>query len=98
MNIREDAIRDHGSDIYLARARFGGTDWIDLSTGINRVPYPLPSLPLDVWTALPTAAATARLLTAARAAYQPQAPILAVAGAQAAIQLIPRLSAPARAR
>lgn len=44
-----------------------------------------------------------RLLTAAGAAYRSQAPILAVAGAQAAIQLIPRLlvsslSAPARAR
>jgi cobalamin biosynthetic protein CobC len=62
------------------------------------VPYPLPSLPQEVWTALPTVAATARLLTAAGAAYQSQAPILAVAGAQAAIQMIPRLSAPARAR
>lgn len=62
------------------------------------MPYPLPSLPQDVWTALPTVAATARLLTAAGAAYQSQAPILAVSGAQAAIQLIPKLSAPARAR
>lgn len=40
----------------------------------------------------------ARLLTAASVAYRSPAPILAVAGAQAAIQLIPRLSAPARAR
>lgn len=55
-------------------------------------------MPQEAWTALPTVAATARLLTAAGAAYQSQAPILAVAGAQAAIQLIPRLSAPARAR
>ncbi|SDP23887.1 L-threonine O-3-phosphate decarboxylase [Afipia sp. GAS231] len=55
-------------------------------------------MPTEVWTALPTYAATARLLTAAGAAYQSQAPILAVAGAQAAIQLIPKLSAPARAR
>lgn len=62
------------------------------------MPYPLPPLPLDVWTALPTAMATALLLTAAGAAYRSQAPILAVAGAQTAIQLIPRLSAPARAR
>lgn len=62
------------------------------------MPYPLPSLPQEVWTALPTAAATARLLTAASAAYQSQAPMLAVSGAQAAIQLIPKLSAPARAR
>ncbi len=62
------------------------------------MPYPLPSLPQDAWTALPTAAATARLLTAAGAAYRSQAPMLAVAGAQAAIQLIPKLVAPARAR
>jgi cobalamin biosynthetic protein CobC len=95
---QEDEIRDHGGDIDRAQARFGGTDWIDLSTGINRVPYPLPTLPQDTWTALPTHAATARLLTAARAAYRSEAPMLAVAGAQAAIQLIPRLSAPARAR
>lgn len=95
---QEDVIRDHGGDIDTAQARFGGTNWIDLSTGINRAPYPLPSLPTEAWTALPTAAATARLLTAAGAAYHSQAPILAVAGAQAAIQLIPRLSAPARAR
>jgi cobalamin biosynthesis protein CobC len=95
---QEDIIRDHGGDIDTAQARFGGTDWIDLSTGINRAPYPLPPLPQDVWTALPTVAATARLLTAAGAAYQSQAPILAVAGAQTAIQLIPKLSAPARAR
>ena len=47
---------------------------------------------------MPTVAATSRLLTAAGIAYQSQAPILAVAGAQAAIQLIPKLSAPARAR
>lgn len=51
-----------------------------------------------MWTTLPTAAATARLLEAARTAYRSQAPILAVAGAQAAIQLVPRISAAARAR
>ena len=95
---QEDIIRDHGGDIDTAQARFGGTDWIDLSTGINRVPYPLPLLPTEAWTALPTAAAMARLLTAAATAYRSQASVLAVAGAQAAIQLIPKLSAPARAR
>jgi cobalamin biosynthetic protein CobC len=55
-------------------------------------------LPPEAWTALPTAAATSRLLAAAGSAYRSQAPMLAVAGAQAAIQLIPKLSAPARAR
>ncbi|SDH77157.1 MULTISPECIES: threonine-phosphate decarboxylase CobD [Bradyrhizobium] len=91
-------MRDHGGDIDMAQARFGGTDWIDLSTGINRAPYPLPPLPDEAWTALPTAAATARLLAAAGLAYRSQAPMLAVAGAQAAIQLIPKLGAPAQAR
>lgn len=62
------------------------------------MPYPLPALSPEAWTALPTHAATARLLTAAGAAYRSQAPMLAVAGAQAAIQLIPKLSAPALAR
>jgi cobalamin biosynthesis protein CobC len=95
---RENTIRDHGGNIDMAQARFGGTDWIDLSTGINRVPFSLPSLPTQAWTALPTEAATARLLAAAGAAYGSQAPMLALPGAQAAIQMIPRLSAPARAR
>jgi len=95
---QEDAIRDHGGDIDMARARFGGTDWIDLSTGINRVPYPLPPLPVEAWTTLPTRAALAGLLAAAGTAYRTRAPIMAVAGAQAAISLIPRLMRPARAR
>jgi cobalamin biosynthesis protein CobC len=91
-------MREHGGDIDVARARFGGTDWIDLSTGINRVPYPLPPLPREAWTALPTRAAMTGLLAAASAAYGSDAPMLAVAGAQAAIQMIPRLAAPGRAR
>jgi cobalamin biosynthesis protein CobC len=86
---QENTIRDHGGNIDMAQTRFGGTDWIDLSTGINRAPYPLPLLPMQVWTALPTVAATARLLAVAGAAYGSQAPMLAVAGAQAAIHLIP---------
>lgn len=92
--------RDHGGDIDMAMARYGGLpeEWIDLSTGINRVPYRLPSLPIEAWTALPTKAAQARLLQAARAAYRTDAPILAVAGAQAAIQMIPRLGRPGRAK
>jgi cobalamin biosynthetic protein CobC len=84
-------MRDHGGNIDGAIARFGGKDWIDLSTGINRVPYPVPALAPEDWTMLPTAAAKAGLLQVARQAYGTQAPLLAVAGAQAAIQMIPRL-------
>ncbi len=36
---------DHGGGIDAARARWGGSraDWLDLSTGINPVAYPLPA-------------------------------------------------------
>ena len=91
-------MRDHGGNIDKAQAQFGGTDWIDLSTGINRVPYPLPPLPEQAWTALPTHAAMAGLLAAARRAYRSNSPMLAVAGAQSAIQMIPRLAPVGRAR
>lgn len=90
-------MRDHGGNIDAAKARFGGTDWIDLSTGINRQPYPLPPLPASVWTDLPTRSTQNALITTAQRAFATQAPMIALAGAQAAIQLIPLLSSPGRA-
>ena len=52
--------RDHGGGIDAAAARHGGarSDWLDLSTGINPVPYPVGDLPPEAWTALPDQAAT----------------------------------------
>ncbi|MFD2175748.1 threonine-phosphate decarboxylase CobD [Rhodobacter lacus] len=90
--------RDHGGNIDAAKARFGGADWIDLSTGINRVPYPLARLAPEAWTGLPTAAAKEALIAAAQTAFGTQAPGVALAGAQQAIQLIPRLTPPGLAR
>jgi cobalamin biosynthetic protein CobC len=90
-------MRDHGGDLDRARAKFGGHNWIDLSTGINRVPYPVPELPPDAWTALPTAEDVAGLEAAAARAFGATTPAVALAGAQAAIQLVPRLSSPGRA-
>lgn len=90
--------RDHGGNIDMARERYGAGDWIDLSTGINRRQWPVGSLPDDVWRALPTAAASQRLVTVA-ADWFSCAPerVLPVAGASAAIQLIPRALTPGRA-
>ena len=87
-------MRDHGGNIDSAIAAYGGApaEWIDLSTGINRRPFPVPPLPPEAWTILPTQAARDALLTAVRAHYQTTAPVLAVAGAQAAIQMIPWLA------
>lgn len=92
-------MRDHGGNLDAARAAYGGDGWIDLSTGINRRPFPLPPLPPEVWTALPTAPARAALVDAAARAFG-AAPdsVLPLAGAQAAIQLYPRLAAPGLAR
>lgn len=90
--------RDHGGNIDRARTKYGGSDWIDLSTGINRQPYPIPDLPAHVWTDLPTAADKEALIAAAQTAWGTASPGVALAGAQQAIQLIPHLSPPGRAR
>ena len=60
--------RDHGGGLDAAVTRWGGarSDWIDLSTGINPVPYPVGEIPADAWTALPDQSAMDRLLAAAR--------------------------------
>lgn len=84
--------RDHGGDIDRAAARFGTGDWIDLSTGINRCPWPVGDLPPRVWQALPTASAGDRLRQVAAGWFGcPPDHVLPVAGASAAIQMIPRL-------
>jgi cobalamin biosynthetic protein CobC len=89
----QNHIRDHGGDLDRARAAYGGAagEWIDLSTGINRAPYPMPALgPADL-CALPQRAALDDLIAAARDACETRAAILPLAGAQAAIQLVPAL-------
>lgn len=87
---------DHGGGIDAAVARWGGLrgDWLDLSTGINPRPYPVPAFGGDVWTALPDAAAFATLEAAARAFWRvPEgAAVLAASGASALIARIPALA------
>jgi len=91
---------EHGGNLDLAVARFGGSaqDWIDLSTGINRQPYPVGELPPACWSALPSKSALDALHVAARKAYGTEAPIVATHGAQAAIQLLPQLCPAGKAR
>lgn len=87
---------DHGGGIDAAAARFGGTrsDWLDLSTGINPVRYPLPGMPPEAWTALPDRAAAAALEAAARELWQVPAGlgVLAAPGASALIARLPGLA------
>lgn len=93
-------MRDHGGNLDEAIARHGGAaeDWLDLSTGINRAPYPVGALPQRSFAALPTGADMAALATAARAAYGTRAPIVPLAGASAAIALAPLLATAGVAR
>jgi cobalamin biosynthetic protein CobC len=93
-------MREHGGNLDQARQRFGGRaeDWIDLSTGINRLPYPVGDLSARAWTALPSRAEIEALHQAAQQAYGTPAHIAATAGAQAVIQLLPRLAPRGRAR
>ncbi|WP_164933746.1 threonine-phosphate decarboxylase CobD [Bradyrhizobium guangzhouense] len=87
-------MREHGGNLDLAQQRFGGRadDWIDLSTGINRLPYPVGEIAPHHWQALPSHTEIEVLHLAAQHAYGTSAPVVAMGGAQAAIQLLPQLA------
>ncbi len=85
----------HGGDLGDVRRRYPGAPqpWIDLSTGVNPVPYPVPALSSESWTRLPSGADLRTLIDAAAARYGVSDPetIVAAPGTQALIQLLPRL-------
>jgi len=93
-------MRDHGGNLDAARALHGGPAdaWIDLSTGINPRPYPLPPLPGTAFSALPTTEEAAALRRIAARAWGARVLPVAAAGAQAAIQALPALAPPGKAR
>ena len=85
----------HGGDLGEAMRRFPNAlkPWLDLSTGINPVPYPVGALPDEAWVRLPSRDDERALLAAAAQRYgvRDQATLLAAPGTQALIQLLPRL-------
>ncbi|HJU70563.1 MAG TPA: threonine-phosphate decarboxylase CobD [Paucimonas sp.] len=86
---------EHGGNLREAAIRFGRPleDWLDLSTGINPQPYPVPAPAAHAWHRLPES--DPALVMAAQDYYG--APhMLPVAGTQAAIQALPRVRARAR--
>lgn len=90
-----EAARDHGGGLDAAVTRYGGAraNWLDLSTGINPVPYPVGEISSDAWTALPDTAAMKRLELKARAFWgvPDGAELVAAGGASALIAQIPRV-------
>lgn len=89
------AAKRHGGDLAAAAAAYPDAPkpWIDLSTGINPLPYPVPLLPMEVWGRLPGAAEELALRHAAAGFFGVADPtlVLPAAGAQPLIQALPRL-------
>ncbi len=90
----------HGGDLSSATTRFGEPQdgWLDLSTGINPVPYPMTALATEVWQHLPQAAARDALIAAAARFYgAPNTDTMVAAdGSQTLLQWLPRLLPPGR--
>lgn len=90
----------HGGDLAAAEARWGrpAEGWLDLSTGINPTPYPIPAIDPAAWHRLPQHDRLRQLLETARACYSApaDASIVAAPGTQILIQLLPRLRPGAR--
>jgi cobalamin biosynthetic protein CobC len=88
------ALLPHGGDLASAQQQFPNVaePFIDLSTGINPHPYPIPQLPPDLFARLPQRQALARLTAAAARAYGAPSPTHVVAAPGTQI-LLPALAA-----
>jgi cobalamin biosynthetic protein CobC len=86
---------EHGGNLHDAKARFpeAPEPWIDLSTGINPTPYPFEPPPLSAYARLPSPGDILELERVAAQAYGAPDPagVIAAAGSQPIIQLLPRL-------
>jgi cobalamin biosynthetic protein CobC len=93
--MNEAAAVAHGGDFDEARRRFPDApeSWIDLSTGINPIAYPLPPLAPEIWARLPQRGDLRSLESIAATAYgiAPSAELVAAPGTQALLQWLPRL-------
>ena len=85
----------HGGDLDEARRLFPDAPepWIDLSTGINPIPYPMPPLPACLFERLPAPADHRDLEAATAEAYGAADPVMVVGapGTQILISLLPAL-------
>lgn len=88
----------HGGRLQQAVADTGipAAEWLDLSTGINPQPWPVPSVPASFWQRLPES--SGQLKQAARRYYggcTDDTDLVAMPGSQWFIQTFPRLAAQA---
>jgi cobalamin biosynthetic protein CobC len=97
----EEAPIRHGGDLGAARLLFPGAPepFIDLSTGINPYPYPIPPLAPDLFTRLPDRAALDALAAIAAQAYgaPSAAHVVPAPGTQILLSMVAALAPPGRA-
>ena len=95
MNESTASLRAHGGRIDAAAKLYPAAPqpWVDLSTGINPHPYPVPPVDPVLWHRLPLARDLDRLIESAAARYGRPAglSLLPVPGSEVAIRLLPRL-------
>jgi cobalamin biosynthetic protein CobC len=97
----DEAPIQHGGDLGAARLLFPGAPepFVDLSTGINPYPYPIPPLSPDLFTRLPDGAALDALAALAARAYgaPSAAHVVPAPGTQILLSLVAALVPPGRA-
>jgi cobalamin biosynthesis protein CobC len=101
MNLKDETgktaaeLRIHGGRIDTATLLYPSAPqpWIDLSTGINPIAWPVPTIPLARYQRLPLGREIEQMTTAAADAYglPANAAIVPVAGSEIAIRLLPRM-------
>jgi cobalamin biosynthetic protein CobC len=86
---------EHGGKLAAAAREYGIPldKWVDLSTGIHPIGYPVSPLPVDAWRRLPEEEDG---LVETATAYYGTTHLMPCAGSQAAIQALPTLRAPCR--
>jgi cobalamin biosynthetic protein CobC len=93
-------LRIHGGRLDIAALLYPSAPlpWIDLSTGINPIAWPVPQIPLARYQRLPFAREIAAMTDAAAEAYglPANAAIVPVPGSEIAIRLLPRMIDPGR--
>jgi cobalamin biosynthesis protein CobC len=91
----------HGGDLDAARRLFPGAPepWLDLSTGINPHPYPIPEISPEDFARLPDAEGLARLTNLAATVYAApsESNLVPAPGSQILMTLIAGLVPPGRA-
>lgn len=85
----------HGGNLAGAAQAFGvpSQGWLDLSTGINPAPYPIPDIEKGLWTRLPDQEVLDDLKVAAAQYYGVDDPanVIPVSGTQTLLQIFPHL-------